>query len=110
MSKFYAQLDNYGIVKAISDLGEEVIDQNLIEISAFDESLLNKKYDFELKQFVYAESDIDTNSEIIYNNCLPEIDPNKEFQISQQDRIETSIVKLENKLDFLLEQLNIKYE
>ena len=46
---YYAQLDEKGYCIAISDLGENVTDQSLIEISEMDENYLKRKYDTENK-------------------------------------------------------------
>jgi len=44
---YYAQLDEKGKVYTVCELAKEELNQNLVAIDAFDESLLNKYYDAE---------------------------------------------------------------
>ncbi len=42
---YYAQINDEGIVKGVSDLAGEIINPNMIEIPVFDPSIMGKKWD-----------------------------------------------------------------
>ncbi|MEG0578937.1 MAG: hypothetical protein RR490_03370 [Niameybacter sp.] len=52
MEFIYAQLDNEGFCIGVSSLSGEVIEDNLISILEFDISYINRKYDYNTKQWL----------------------------------------------------------
>ena len=107
---YYAKLDDKNIVESVITLSKPHKEFNLIELNSLDMSIIGKKYNsngtFE-ETINYAVPFFNTSiesTESYLNYPAPSL--NEPIELTQLDMIETSILRLETKIDKLLEKLS----
>lgn len=109
MKKYYALLDNNN--KALSirllDTEQAQLEKNLIQVDN-PNNCYNKIYNKEIKKWEQIEDIeyIGYSVKEIIDADLPEPAINEPVELTQSDRIEASILRLEVKIDELLEKLS----